>query len=275
MGQINPMSEIRAIAEACRRECLPAGARLLWRVLFDCANDRQRWNAAANAYDWPDDFFPIDNAELIANSALEKRALLDARNRLKQIGAIDFKPGANDRRPARYKINYLTECRGKYAPADVPAQVPAQVPADIPADVPEHVPISKDIDIEQRKEKQRSARAVADRMQQRFDAFWAIYPRKENKRRAQQEWNRLKPDDETVHEILAAVREQMKSDQWSRDGGAYIPHPSSWLHGERWKDKPVVKAGIRPVVVAQQYSQQRDYDGEQEEAMRRMMSDMA
>ena len=80
--QLNPMSEIRAIAEACRRECLPASARLLWRVLFDCANDRQKWNADTNTYDWPDDFFPIDNAELTATSALEKRALLEARNRL-------------------------------------------------------------------------------------------------------------------------------------------------------------------------------------------------
>ena len=149
--QLNPMSEIRAIAEACRRECLPASARLLWRVLFDCANDRQRWNADTNTYDWPDDFFPIDNAELTANSALEKRALLEARNRLKQIGAIDFKPGENNRRPAKYKILYLTGCRCKNVPAQVPAQVPANVPANVPAHDTAVVPISKDIDIETEK----------------------------------------------------------------------------------------------------------------------------
>lgn len=145
--QVNPMSEIRAIAEACRRECLPASARLLWRVLFDCANDRQKFNAATNAYDWPDDFFPIDNAELILNSALEKRALLEARNRLKQIGAIDFKPGENNRRPARYRINYLTACRYKNVPAEVPAEVPAQVPAGAPAHVPIYIK-DKDTGIE-------------------------------------------------------------------------------------------------------------------------------
>ena len=140
MCQINPMSEIRAIAEACRRECLPAGARLLWRVLFDCANDRQKWNAATNAYDWPDDFFPIDNAELVLNCAMEKCALLEARNRLKQIGVIDFRPGENNRRPAKYKILYLTACRCKFAPAQVPADVPAQAPAQAPAGVQAHVP---------------------------------------------------------------------------------------------------------------------------------------
>ena len=92
MCQINPMSEIRAIAETSRRKCIPANARLLWRVLFDCANDRQERDTAANTYDWPDDFFPITNDELRANSALEKRALLEARNVLKEIGAIDFIP---------------------------------------------------------------------------------------------------------------------------------------------------------------------------------------
>lgn len=124
MCQINPMSEIRAIAETCRRKCLPANARLLWRVLFDCANDRQERNPANNTYDWPEGFFPICNDELKSNSALEKRALLEARNILKEIGAIDFIPGENNRRPARYKIRYLTAGRYKKGPAHVPAPVP-------------------------------------------------------------------------------------------------------------------------------------------------------
>lgn len=132
MCQINPMSEIRAIAETSRRKCIPANARLLWRVLFDCANDRQERDTAANTYDWPDDFFPITNDELRANSALEKRALLEARNVLKEIGAIDFIPGGNNRRPARYKIRYLTAGRDRYVPAAGTAKTPACKPADVP-----------------------------------------------------------------------------------------------------------------------------------------------
>ena len=145
MCQINPMSEIRAIAETCRRKCLPANARLLWRVLFDCANDRQERNAETDTYDWPEDFFPITNDELKTNSALEKRALLEARNTLKEIGVIDFIPGENNRRPARYKIRYLTGQRNKYVPAHRTAAVPVHDPED--------VPIYKDKDKEKHTEK--------------------------------------------------------------------------------------------------------------------------
>ena len=145
MCQINPMSEIRAIAETCRRKCLPSNARLLWRVLFDCANDRQEWNPDSNTYNWPEDYFPICNDELKSNSALEKRALLEARNVLQEIGAIDFIPGENNRRPARYRIRYLTGQRNKYVPVHRTAAVPAHDPED--------VPIYKDKDKEEYTEK--------------------------------------------------------------------------------------------------------------------------
>lgn len=125
---------------------------------------------------------------------------------------------------------------------------------------------------EQDQERETRARAQeeAGRIEAGFEQFWKIYPRKEDKKRAKRIWTKLRPDDGTVAEILEAVRRQSGSDQWTRDGGAYIPHPSSWLNGERWKDETVPAAGGRPVVVAQRYGQ-RDYSGEQEEAMRRMV----
>ena len=147
MCQINPMSEIRAIAETCRRKCLPANARLLWRVLFDCANDRQERNAATGAYSWPEGFFPVCNDELKTNSALEKRAILEARNVLKEIGAIDFIPGENNRRPAAYKIIYLTAGRYGKVPPQGTAKAPASRPEAFPAEDTAPVPIYKDIDI--------------------------------------------------------------------------------------------------------------------------------
>ena len=146
MCQINPMSEIRAIAETCRRKCLPANARLLWRVLFDCANDRQVRDTANNTYHWPDGFFPICNDELKANSALEKRAILEAREVLKENGLIDFIPGENNRRPARYKIHYLTSGRYKNVPGYGTAEDTVHSTAVIPAYDTAHVPIYKDID---------------------------------------------------------------------------------------------------------------------------------
>jgi hypothetical protein len=36
--------------------------------------------------------------------------------------------------------------------------------------------------------------------------------------------------------LIAAVKAQCNSEQWRKDGGVYIPYPSSWLRGERWED---------------------------------------
>ena len=37
--------------------------------------------------------------------------------------------------------------------------------------------------------------------------------------------------------LLAALERQKRSDQWSRDGGRYIPNPATWLNQGRWEDE--------------------------------------
>ena len=71
---------------------------------------------------------------------------------------------------------------------------------------------------------------------ERFDAFWAAYPRKVGKGKAREVWMRLKPGEELHITILAAVETQKLSRQWNKDEGQYIPHPSTWLQQERWHD---------------------------------------
>lgn len=141
MSQINFVGEFRAIMETCRKESLPARSRLLWIALFYLANDRAREDEQTGAWDWPEDFFPVNNAELFTHCPLEKRALLDARNRLKQMGVIDFKAGDNAIKPAKYKIRYLTGGQWcKNAPQGVPQGVPQHVPQHVPQGAPQGVP---------------------------------------------------------------------------------------------------------------------------------------
>ena len=71
-----------------------------------------------------------------------------------------------------------------------------------------------------------------------FDLFWQAYPRKVGKKRAKQAWDRLKPDTATVQKMLDALAWQVKQPQWVKDGGMYVPHPTTWLHEERWDDEP-------------------------------------
>ena len=82
-------------------------------------------------------------------------------------------------------------------------------------------------------------RCPSDTIRERFDRFWAAYPRKENKQRARGEFEKLAPDDEMLNAMLMAIERQKCSDQWQEAGGRYIPHPASWLHGKRWEDEPI------------------------------------
>ena len=141
MSQINFVAEFRAIMETCRRDSIPGRTRLLWIALFYLANDRAQEDEQTGAWEWPDEFFPVNNAELATHCPLEKRAMLEARNRLKQMGVIDFKAGDNAAKPAKYRIKYLSVCqRYKNAPQGVPQQVPQGVPQQVPQSAPQGVP---------------------------------------------------------------------------------------------------------------------------------------
>ena len=70
-----------------------------------------------------------------------------------------------------------------------------------------------------------------------FDAFWLAYPRKTAKPKAAQAFARLAPDAALMRAILAAVESQCRSEQWTKDGGQFIPHPATWISGRRWEDR--------------------------------------
>ena len=70
-----------------------------------------------------------------------------------------------------------------------------------------------------------------------FDQFWEIYPRKVNKVAAWKAWQKISPDLTLFTQIINAVKAQSRSESWRRDGGRYIPYPSSWLNGRRWEDE--------------------------------------
>ncbi len=84
---------------------------------------------------------------------------------------------------------------------------------------------------------------AGDERDEQFTRFWAVYPAKKGKKAAWQEWRKLRPSDELAEQIIAAVQVQVRWPDWLRDGGQYIPNPSTWLHQGRWDDEP--KRGVR------------------------------
>lgn len=69
-----------------------------------------------------------------------------------------------------------------------------------------------------------------------FQRFWAMYPKKVAKKDARLAWAHLKPSPALVALILDVLAWQCRQVDWQKAGGMFVPHPGSWLRGERWED---------------------------------------
>lgn len=77
-------------------------------------------------------------------------------------------------------------------------------------------------------------REVPQELNERFERFWAMYPRKVSKIHALKAWTKIAPDEALANTIIAALNEQKQSDQWMKENGNFIPHPTTWLNQRRW-----------------------------------------
>jgi len=69
-----------------------------------------------------------------------------------------------------------------------------------------------------------------------FAKFWSAYPRKVGKDVARKAFAKRKPSIELVDLMVQAVNRQKMTPQWAKDGGQFIPHPSTWINEGRWMD---------------------------------------
>lgn len=66
-----------------------------------------------------------------------------------------------------------------------------------------------------------------------FEEFWNIYPKKTEKKKTEEKWNRLTREDQEA--ILKDLPERIEHhDTWKR---GYILNPLTYLNGERWNDE--------------------------------------
>lgn len=71
----------------------------------------------------------------------------------------------------------------------------------------------------------------------RFEDFWSFYPRKVGKDAARRAFAKRNVDDMLLAKMLDALETQKRSPEWKKDGGQFIPHPSTWLNQGRWQDE--------------------------------------
>jgi hypothetical protein len=111
------------------------------------------------------------------------------------------------------------------------------------------------------------SKAANDR---RFATFWTAYPRKDKKVDSRKAFGRLKVDDALLAVMLAALERFRSSDDWMKDGGRFIPHPTAWLNGRRWEDESVLSNGsaAAPAETAEQRATRKKAEEEERERRR-------
>ena len=65
-----------------------------------------------------------------------------------------------------------------------------------------------------------------------FEQFWNLYGYKLNRKKTEQKWNRL-----TAKERRAAVDGIQRLKDYYAEKGYALPHPLTYLNGERWNDE--------------------------------------
>jgi len=72
-----------------------------------------------------------------------------------------------------------------------------------------------------------------------FNEFWSAYPKKVNKKGCFKSFCKIKNLKEEMPLILDALERFKNSKGWQKDNGQYIPHPTTWINQERWKDEVI------------------------------------
>jgi hypothetical protein len=68
-----------------------------------------------------------------------------------------------------------------------------------------------------------------------FEMFWKAYPKKINKQGAKKSFAKIKVDEQLFNLMLKAIEREKNSEQWKREQGRFIPHPTTWLNQRRWE----------------------------------------
>lgn len=87
-----------------------------------------------------------------------------------------------------------------------------------------------------KKETMEERKSSDDDVTAMFDRFWKEYPKKRNKQGSFRAFRNIKSLKAEFPNIIQGLERDKRSAQWNKDGGQFIPNPTTWLHQERWKD---------------------------------------
>lgn len=90
-------------------------------------------------------------------------------------------------------------------------------------------------------------------LRERFDTFWAAYPRKTEKQDAMKAFVKLNPDDDLFEQILRGLEISKKSEQWQNK--RFVKHAATWLNKACWTDEVTVEFAPKQLEVIAAYNE--------------------
>ena len=118
-------------------------------------------------------------------------------------------------------------------------QVIGQMSEKCPDKSPPEIEIEKEIDINGQDELDRPRKKEKNNLswEEQFEKFYKMYPKKVKKQNVKKWFEKNKPSNELFSSMLSSLEQFRASAEWQKDGGQYIPYPSSWLNQKRWEDE--------------------------------------
>ena len=213
--EINFIQQIRRFDELSAGNLTPNAIAIYYHLLN--VNNRCGWKEWFTESDlWIGRFVGIKRHETISAAI----------NLLKQKGFIEFERGTKRNIPTKYKIivlnNSIEHSTEHSTISSTEPSIEHSTEYSIEhSDNPKHKPKPKNIDI--------CASA--------FATFWAAYPKRKDKEKAQKAFAKINPSQELLQVMLSAIEKSKLSEDWQKDNGQYIPYPATWLNGKRWEDE--------------------------------------
>jgi DNA-binding transcriptional ArsR family regulator len=78
---------------------------------------------------------------------------------------------------------------------------------------------------------------IVSNAEQDFELFWSHYPIKKAKQNAKKIFIKIYKELPQTNELIGTLETFKQTEDWMKERGKYIPHPSTWLNGRRWEDE--------------------------------------
>jgi hypothetical protein len=138
--------------------------------------------------------------------------------------------------PVAFDPNRIEENRSKEKRTTPPTPqappAPVEVPPPSAADPPAPVPLLSRAAPKPTKGPPPQLVALFERQ------FWPAWPKRVGRAEALTAFVKLRPTEEDVGRMVAAIPEQAEALDWPRENYRYCPNPATWLNQRRWEDEP-------------------------------------